>query len=86
MAVLLSSYNNCDIFIGKNDVEPKGFDADKSLGEMLDLAILHKCPIIVKNGKGKWYLKCHGRDLGEIEQSIKDNKPYPRRTLYLIHL
>lgn len=86
MAVLLSSYNNCDIFIGKNDVEPKGFDADKSLGEMLDLAILHKCPIIVKNGKGKWYLKCHGRDLEEIQQSIKDNKPYPRRTLYLIHL
>lgn len=83
---ILTLYENCDIFVGQNDVEPKGFDADKTLGEMLDLALCYKCPVIVKNGKGKWYLKCNGRSIDQIEHSIKHNKPMPRRTLYLVKL
>jgi len=82
----LTRYENCDIFIGQNDVEVLGFSADKTLGEMLDLAMHHKCPVIVKNGKGKWYLKCNGRSITEIEHSIRQNKPSPRRTLYLVTL
>ena len=77
---------NCDILVGQNDVEPYGFDKNKTLGEMLDLAILHKSPILIKNGKGKWYLKGKGRPYEALERSIKNNKPMPRRVLYFIKL
>ena len=51
-------YLKCDILIGSNDVEYYGFDYNKTEGEMIDLAIKHNCPVIVKNGyNGKWYLK-----------------------------
>ena len=46
----ITKYENCDILIGNNNVEKLGFDKNKSLGEMIDLAINNNCPIIIKAG------------------------------------
>ena len=58
-------YENCDIYIGQNDVQHLGFDKNKTIGEMIDIAIAHNCFIIIKNGKGKWYLKGQKKNFDE---------------------
>ncbi len=51
----ITKYDNCDILRNQNDVEYYGFDKNKTLGEMIDLAINNKCKIIIKGGfNGKW--------------------------------
>jgi len=78
-------YPNCDILIHKNDVQDLGFDKTKTIGEMIDLAIMHGCNIIVKNGKGKWYLKGKGMDIEVLKDEIEKNTgKYPRRMCYLL--
>ena len=69
------AYERCDILKHKNDVEKRGYDKDKTLGEMIDLAIINKSKILIKAGtNAKWYLK--GKDyeydflLGEISENI----------------
>jgi hypothetical protein len=38
---------------------------------MVDLAIQHKCPILIKNGKnGKWYLKGQGKTMEFLRSEI----------------
>ena len=38
---------------------------------MIDLAVKHGCPIIIKSGKnGKWYLKGNGYTIKHIKNEI----------------
>ena len=70
----MTRYPKCDILIHKNDVERLGFDKTKTEGEMIDLAAIHGCKIIIKNGKnGKWYLKGKGRDSAFLKDEIAKN-------------
>jgi hypothetical protein len=70
----LTKYNNCDILKNQNDVEQYGFNKDNTLGQMIDLAILHRCPIIIKSGiNGKWYLKGKNRELEWLRIKINEN-------------
>jgi hypothetical protein len=43
-------FQNCEILIRQNDVEWYDFDKNKTLGEMIDLAMKNDCPIIQKAG------------------------------------
>jgi hypothetical protein len=70
----ITRFSNCDILISKNDVEYYGFPKTKTEGEMIDLAIEYRCPIIVKNGnKGKWYLKGRGKQIADLKNKIDEN-------------
>ena len=76
---------NCDVFIHQNDIQKYGFDKTLSFQEIRDLAIYYKCPIIVKNGSGKWYLKGRMKEISNIETAIKTNKnKYKGKMLYFI--
>ena len=67
----ITRYQKCDILIFKNDIENNGYDKNKSEGEMIDLAVKHGCPIIIKSGKnGKWYLKGNGYTIKHIKNEI----------------
>ena len=74
MIQTITLYRNTDIYGGVNDVERLGFDKNMTFGAILDLAILHRCPVIVKNGNGKWYLKGQGATPEEIAQKIEQHK------------
>jgi hypothetical protein len=86
----ITRHDNCDIYKGTryNDIEPYGFDKSKTLGEMIDLAVLHKCPIIVKAGtNAKWYLKGKGRDDNLLKVMIEMAKyKYERPGVFCIHI
>jgi len=81
----ITMYSQCDVFRGTNNVEPLGFAKTNTLGNMIDLAITHKCPIIIKDGKGKWYLKGQGKEEVEIRAAIETNKgKFPRQKCWYI--
>ena len=90
----IKRFPTCDILIHKNDVSRLGYKKeDKTLGQMVDLAILHKCPIIIERTRGKWYLKGHGYSRSELKMMIKENlqnpklvKEYNSRCCYLVKL
>jgi hypothetical protein len=90
MAFKKLTHHECDIYKGTryNDIEPYGFDKSKTLGEMIDLAVLHKCPIIVKAGtNAKWYLKGKGRDDNLLKVMIEMAKyKYERPGVFCIHI
>ena len=68
----ITKYDRCDFLRDNNNVQRLGFESNKSLGEMIDLALTHKCPIIIKNGrKGKWYLKGQGKTTEFIKGLIE---------------
>jgi hypothetical protein len=70
----ITKYDNCDILRNQNDIEYYGFDKNKTLGEMIDLAINNKCKIIIKGGlNGKWYLKGKDRDVDFLKLKINKN-------------
>ena len=58
-------YLNSDVCVGKNyDIVghpfrrgKSGYDGRCSYSDMEKLAREHSCNVVVKNGKGKWYLK-----------------------------
>ena len=78
-------YDNCDILLFKNDVEWLGFDAQTSFGEMINLAMQNNCKVIVKNGKGKWYLKGSGYPYDMLKNKMEENVgKYPRLKCWLI--
>jgi hypothetical protein len=63
----------CDILtrVKKGCPEWKGFHKDSTIGQMIDLAIIYNCRVIVKNGnKGKWYLKGQGKSIEFLENEI----------------
>ncbi len=67
-------YDNCDILINQNDVDHYGFDKTKTFGEILDLAIMTNCRIIIKAGyNGKWYLKGQNKDIEFLKNKIDQN-------------
>lgn len=81
----LEIYSNTDILVGCDSVSPYGFNKDMTFKEMVSLAIEHKCPIIVKNGRGKWYLKGQGKTIEQLRGKIEENKgKYERRSLWLL--
>jgi hypothetical protein len=68
-------YHNCDVFRGNNNIQKKGFDGKLSEKHMIQLAIEHGCPLIVRSGiKGKWYLKGKGKSIDELKEKIEKNK------------
>ena len=72
----ITKFENCDILRGwnYNNVEEYGFDKEKSLGYMIDLALQHNCPIIIKSGfNGKWYLKGQNKDVETLKIKIEEN-------------
>lgn len=78
-------YENTDAFIMKNEVEWLGFDCNTSFGEIINLAMQNNCRLIVKNGNGKWYLKCAGKTYEEVKIKLDENiGRYPRLKSWLI--
>jgi hypothetical protein len=47
----VTKYTDCDFWFHRSDVQRLGFDKTKSYGEMIDLALKYRCPIIVKMEK-----------------------------------
>jgi hypothetical protein len=90
----IKCFPKCDILIHKNDVSRLGYEkGDKTLGQMIDLAILHKCPIIIERARGKWYLKGQGYSRSDLKKMIEENlqntqlvKEYNSRCCYLVKL
>lgn len=76
----MSVYDRCDFLIGfgnngNNNVERLGYESNKTLGEMINLALANKCPIIIKNGRnGKWYLKGQGKTTEFLKAEIERKK------------
>jgi len=70
----ITKYDKCDILINKNDIEYYGYDKNKTFGEMVDLAIVNNCNIIIKNGyNGKWYLKGKNKEINFLKIKINKN-------------
>lgn len=70
----ITKFNNCDILIGYNDIEPYGYNKNMTLGEMIDNAINNDCKIIIKNGyNGKWYLKGKNKEIEYLRIKINEN-------------
>jgi len=67
----ITCYSYCNILIDK----PKyTYNRERTLGEIIDLAIELKCPIITKNGKSSnWELKGVGLSYDYLKQQIKNN-------------
>ena len=78
----ITLYENRDIYRGKNEVNPLGFDKIYSLGEMIDIAALYKCNLIVRNGYGKWYLKKGVYEV--IKQKLENSREYNKQFCWLI--
>ena len=79
----ITKHPDTDFWCGTkyNNIQCYGFDGLLSYGEMIDMALKHRCPIIVKVGKGtkkgkegKWYLKGNGRTKDEIQRQIEKHK------------
>lgn len=69
----ITKYEKCDILKHQNDVSIHGFHKDTSLGEMINLALINNCKIIVKNGKnGKYYLKGKDKDVSFLRSKIEE--------------
>lgn len=78
-------YDNCDVYMHKNDVERYGYDKNTTFGEMINKAIEHNCFIIVKNGNGKWYLKGLHKDYNASKEKLELNiGKYTRVKVWLL--
>jgi len=77
MATFITDYERCDFWLHQNDVEPYGFDATLSREHMIGVAVLNRCPLIVRGGKegnAKWYLKGRGKTRDEILKKIEKHR------------
>lgn len=82
----ISYYSNTDIYVRDDDIV-RGLDKDLSLSNVIDIAIQNRSPIIVKHGKGKWYLKGKHKDMNTIKEKLStlQKKTYMmNRHLYFI--
>lgn len=52
----IEKYRNCDVFHNVCDLQPKGFSRENSRNDILSIAISSRCPIVVKDETGKWFL------------------------------
>jgi hypothetical protein len=75
-------YENKDVW--HNQSQQLIFPAEKTLGEMIDIALQHKYNIILKPGlNAKWYLK--KSRLEKVKKTLaKSTREYPNRLLYLL--
>jgi hypothetical protein len=81
---IITRYDKCDIS-GKNYIEENGFDKNLSEAEMIEKAIQHKCPILIRNGRnGKWYLKSLGRNIEELKEKLAENTGKSRDGVYVL--
>ena len=63
----ITTFDKCDFYIGKNEIERLGYESNTSMGHMIDLALEHKCRVIIKNGvNGKFYLKCKDMSYNDV--------------------
>ena len=84
---IITRFTKCDILFHKNDVELYGFEKTKTEGEMIDLAMKNKCPIIIKNGiNGKWYLKGKGKTIEYLKNEIYEKKGKSRDGVFCLLL
>lgn len=74
MPMSILRYEHTDILINKNDVERLGYSGSYSFDYMINLAKHHNCPILVKNGGGKWYLKGMGKSYDELKVKVDDKE------------
>lgn len=74
----ITRYPNKDILISNNNIEKYGFASTMTQWQMIELAITHRCPILIKDGhRGKWYLK--GKNYTVVELKAKlDQAPRER--------
>jgi len=71
---IITRFMRTDILKSCNDVERLGFDKNRTEEEMIQLAIQHKCKIIVKAGKNaKWYLKGQVQSTVSLKSKIEAN-------------
>lgn len=84
-------YDDCDVYRCQERSEyiPNelkfGVHKDALFGEVLDIAIKHRCNIIVKNSTGKWYLKYTKVDYESTKRDIENSVGlYPNRKCWLI--
>jgi hypothetical protein len=83
----ITRYLKCDILANNNDIEPHGFDKNLSEGNLIDLAVINNCPIIIKGGKtGKWYLKGKGKTLEYLRGKITNNIGKSREGIFCLLL
>jgi hypothetical protein len=81
----ITTYTDCEILVRQNDVNWYGFDKNKTVGEMIDLAIKYNCPIIQKAGvNAKWYLKGNGKSIEYIKKKIEEKTGKSRKGTYCI--
>ena len=63
----ITTFDKCDFYIGKNEIERLGYSGKTSMGNIIDLALEHKCRVIIKNGvNGKYYLKCKDMSYNDV--------------------
>ena len=83
----ITRFSKCDILLHKNDVDWYGFDKTKTEREMIQLAIEHQCPIIIKNGiNGKWYLKGKGKTIDYLKSLIYEKVGLSRNGVFCLLL
>ena len=83
----ITRYLKCDIDRAYGDIEPLGYEKTKTEGEMIDLACLHGCKVIVKNGNnGKWYLKGKMKTLENLKIKINNHLGKSRDGVFLLLL
>jgi hypothetical protein len=85
MAKSVLFYDDCDVYMNNNDIEIHGYHKNTTFGEMIDKALENKCCVIIKNGKGKWYLKGLDKDYVITKEKLEKNVgKYPRSKCWLI--
>ena len=82
----IEKYHNCEIFHNVCDIQPKGFSREISRKDILNIAISNRCPIVVKDDEGKWYLKGTDRQEDFLRNKILKSNPekWKRYVLYFI--
>lgn len=79
-----NTYEKCDILINNNDLK---FDNNLTLGQVIDIAIQNRSPIIVKNGvHGMWYLKGKGISYDVLKAKLDAAVPRHRVGVYTMLL
>jgi hypothetical protein len=48
--IRITRYDKCDILLHQNDIEYIGYNKNNTEGNMIDIAVINNCPIIIKNG------------------------------------
>ena len=82
----IEKYKNCDVFHNVCELQPKGFSKEISRDDILNIATSNRCPIVVKDETGKWYLKGTDRTEDFLRDKILKSNPEKKKryVLYFI--